>query len=189
MKKPICQFANQKAIVRVASLNKLCRYHFREGQEYDDSHLSPSGMCLAAYQAVYPFCLALLYDAKLSSKGKLIKVRCPNSKGLVLMEVTHENPLPKPLFLFKEKLESLVRVFRPFELPTKRIKIKIIDQKGCPKKYQKGQVFRFNLWNQKEICPAGFAQIYPFLTQAKVNTKVLVPCPDEEVAVYEIKKK
>lgn len=189
MKKPVCQFECQNIEVKVASLNKLCRYHFRQGQKYDQNHLSPSGLCPAAYQAVYPFCLALLYNAKVAPKGKPIKIRCPNPNGYILMEITRKNYLPKSVLFLKEKLENFVKIFRPFELPTNQIKIKIIDQKGCPKKYQIGQVFNFNLWSQKEICPAGFAQIYPFLTKAKAKSKILVPCPDDNVAVYQITKK
>jgi uncharacterized repeat protein (TIGR04076 family) len=106
------------------------------------------------------------------------------------MGVTKEDALPKPILFLKRNLEKiLAKIYRPIDLPDRRINIKIIDQKNCPKRYQIGRVFKFNPWNRNEICPAGFAQMYPLLTQPKTKAKIFVACPDDNVVIYQIIKR
>jgi len=182
--RPICLFNFGGSSVQVASLCKSCRYHRHLGQKYDPAHLSPQGLCLSAYQTAYPYCLALLYNADL---GKKVIVRCPNPKNYIEMEITKSPIAPTALIALKRKLLSLLaNLCRPFDLPDHRITIKIVSQKGvCPKNYSIGQTFKFNLYRQNEICPAGFYQLYPFLIQVH-KKPIFVSCPDDNVVVYKV---
>lgn len=177
-----CPFNIKEKDVIVAKLYKKCRYHRACDQKI---RLAPDNLCLSAYQKVYSYCLALLYNAKLPSP---LKIHCPNPKNYIEMEIIKSPILPKSLTLLKRKLEvAICKIYRPLDLPDHNIFIKIISQKGdCPKNYQIGKTFKFNLYDQKEICPAGFYQLYPFLKDNSYKNQ-LVSCPDEKAVVYQIK--
>lgn len=188
-KKNNCPFNLVEAQVSVACLDKRCRYHRCLGQKYSVRELGPDNLCLAAYRAAYPYCLALLYDAAIPTEKGSVQVKCPNSHDYITMEISKKPALPPFLLGLKRGLEKIVAtVYRPLDIPDSRITIKIIDQKGnCPYQYSIGQEFHFNIWGQKEICPAGFFQIYPFLTSYK-ESPVLISCPDDSGIVYQLGK-
>jgi len=173
--------------IKVVGLNKRCRYHRKKGQEYSLEQISPQGLCPAFFQRAYPFCLSLLYNGH----GGKISIKCPNKKYGLELEVYKKCFWPKISIMVKNKILKLIaKVCRPLDIPNENIYLKIVKTNTqCPKDYPLNKIFRFNIWNTNEICPAGFAQIFPYLFNLKEKEARTIPCPDDEVVTYEIKKR
>jgi len=134
-----------------------------------------------------PVCLSLLYNGHKSG----IKIKCPNKKNFLELEIYKKSFLPKTLVTVKNLLWSLITlVYRPIDIPHENIYLKIVKtNKLCPKNYSINKVFVFNIWSKKEMCPAGFAQIFPILFKLKRGGRYPLPCPDEKGITYEIEKR
>jgi len=166
-------------LVEVASVAGKCKYHRKVGQVYDLALLAPCGMCLDAFHAVYPYALSLLYGAKFRWMKDLDSViaQCPNPHGSVTMEIRRKK-------INRKKMEIL---------------IKILEVKGrCKKGLKKGEVFKMNLGDFSEICPAGMDALYPYISTLRYGGKIawakkdgtcLVQCPDHiNAVVYKLKR-
>ena len=135
-------------IVEVKSIAGKCKYHKKAGEIYTLEDLAPKGMCLDAYHAAYPYCLALSEGASFRwmKDEDPDAVFCQCSKSIVVIEIK------RPLFI--TAIEKNMTVF---------MKVSKIRGK-CPKKMKVGDEFLFNLGQkEKEICPAGFNAIFPYL--------------------------
>ncbi len=186
MTKSPCDFCS-KGEIKVAERLKPCFYHWFDNQQYSSRKLSPQGFCQAAYHAVYPYCLTLLYQND-RAKKRSFRIRCPSTTAGVLMEVSSRKISP-PLLAIKKFLEKTGKfLYRPTSMPNRLVRIKIIEVNHCPKRYFAGQVFKFNVWNPSEICPASFAQIYPWLLGKQKDLPFLFSCPDNEAITYFFKE-
>src|SRR3989338_3150185 len=129
--------------ISVASIAGRCKYHRKVGQVYNLDDLAPHGMCLDAFHAAYPYCLSLLYGAKFKwmKNKKSVIAQGPNPKGAVVMEIRRK-------IISRNKKEIL---------------IKVIEIKGvCRKGLKRGQIFKMNLGDFPEMCPAAFDILYPY---------------------------
>lgn len=177
--------------VKVADIETKCKYHKKEGAVYSVSALAPEGLCRQLFYAVYPACLAVLYNG-LPARGRLRKkgmreavAGCPAPAG-VRVKIRSEEILPPPLRMLKELGEELCkRFYRAFDAPWRRVVMEIIQAgPDCPKGYSAGDVFKFNINKKDELCPAGFATLYPYLRL--LPHSLYVHCPDYVGVTYEI---
>lgn len=165
--------------VKVVSVAGRCKYHHKIGQEYNLTQLIPPGMCLDAFHVAYPYCLSLLYGAKfkwMDDKDSVI-AQCPNPKGSVIMEI-------------RRKIINHNK---------KKIFIKIIEIRGrCMKGLKRGQIFKMNLGDYPQICPAAFDELYPYISilryggsipWSKEKDSCLVQCSDHlNIVTYELSR-
>jgi uncharacterized repeat protein (TIGR04076 family) len=110
-------------------------------------------------------------------------------------------------------IKQVVNTAVPVGIIRNRVMIKIIKKEGnCPCTYRDGDVFEFNPGNlqitkdmilslgyPKEICPAAFDSIYPFLGAYLIRQKLpwankdfrsIIQCPDHNANVsFKIKNK
>lgn len=185
--------------VMVADIATKCKYHKKKGAVYSASSVAPAGLCRELFYVAYPSCLALLYSGKpvrglLRKKGvQRAIVSCPESKGIKI-EVKVEEIFIPPLRAMKEFTEELCKfLFRPLDGHFRKIKIEVVETGfDCPKGYHIGDTFQFNTNKEDELCPAGFATIYPYLRfQKDINNNISsqsmkVHCPDYVGVTYEI---
>lgn len=181
--------------------NYKCRYHLRKNHEYkyNFNSISPKNLCVDAYHMLYPYALAFIYGAKfINSKEKeTVYLRCPNPNG-VLIKLKREPMFPKPIMYAKKRMHHFLQnIGHPIDLPFDyKINMSIEDVGGCPKKYLKGDNYKFNLWNTKELCPASSHALFPYILLLSKNKRLKwekskgignLSCPDHEGFTYNIK--
>ena len=107
---------------------------------YSESELSPQGLCLLAFHAIYPYYLTLTnggWFRWVKPKDGVI-VQCPNPKGALEMKV------------FLNNSDNTVR-------------IEILQARGnCPKGHKKGDVFVLRPDTFK-FCPKALGAFIPYL--------------------------
>ncbi len=175
--------------VSVVSHSKLCRYYQKPGRIVAKENLVPVGFCLPAYCAVYPSALSLLYDGdnfETLGKEKAADICCPNCQDYAKIQIrTKRNFFSSILNL----LEKILRfVGWPKDVLDKSIDIEVTDLKGhCLKNLKPGQLFKFNLYNDQELCPAVFYTLFPFWAMlsnkflpywTKDEKEIDIQCPD-----------
>lgn len=176
--------------VTAVELKKKCRYHRREDQTYTCDSIAPKGLCLDAFHVVYPYCLALLYDADFKGSchnaedGSKVVIQCP--LGELKMNVERVQTLPKPIKVAKTLGEKVFKkLFFPPDVPDYNIRITVSDVSDkCP--HEKGEEFFMNIRSQNELCPASFDAVYPFLDSKELE---YIHCPDHEGILYQLEKK
>lgn len=186
--------------VKVANIKSTCKYHKKKGAVYLPAAIGPKGLCRELFYVSYSGCLAVLYNGipvrgGLRKKGlKKIFVSCPNPEG-IKVEVRSEEVLPAPLRMLKEFAEEIFKIiYRPLNAPFRRVIIEVVEAgRGCPKAHKIGETFRFNTGRKDELCPAGFAAIYPHLrflsSNGRASGLLSVHCPDYVGVIYELNRK
>ncbi|MBT89495.1 MAG: hypothetical protein CMN79_03275 [Spirochaetales bacterium] len=185
--------------VKVAEIETKCKYHKETNQIYNASSVAPKGLCRELFYAAYPECLAALYSGlpekkRFRQKGTdRMVVVCPAINGVKVL-IKAEEILPKPLGKLKELVEEFCKKFyKAFDVPFRKVFIEIIEAgDGCHKDYRIGDIFEFNINKNDELCPAGFATIYPYLrflknsNKGKEGSSIMVHCPDYVGVTYEV---
>jgi uncharacterized repeat protein (TIGR04076 family) len=174
-------------LVATCGFNKRCGYCRKGEEKYDKQGLTPDGFCVDAMSAIYPYFLALLYDAKFhqgpqGEKGLMI--RCPNAHSPTLIRLS---------FKFKKErllLNILEKFFRGIGFPKDAIdKIMIAqimnENKEC--RHRLGDQFIFRMPDIRQLCPASFFSLYPFIHLYEGREKMMekddrlslgLACPD-----------
>lgn len=188
--------------VKVAHIETKCKYHREINQVYKASSVAPKGLCRELFYAAYPECLAVLYNGlpekkRFRAKGKdrMVAV-CPAINGVKVL-ITAEEILPTPLGKLKELVEEFCKIFKKaFDVPFRKVFLEIIEVGDeCHKGYKVGDRFEFNVDKNDELCPAGFAAVYPYLRLLNNSNKesgdssIMVHCPDYVGVTYEITMK
>jgi uncharacterized repeat protein (TIGR04076 family) len=149
------------------------------------------------------------FHEKESRKDSLI-LKCPAVKNFVVMEI-QKVPLPFKLKLLNI-LKKMVHPLYPAAIFNCGIRIKILETKGkCLNGHIVGDTFEFNLGNfqltskyvlnigyPRELCPAAFDNLYPYLGYVRWEGKLpwtpeaeinRIGCPDHKASVeFQIKK-
>ena len=176
----ICQKRPSRINLTTSPFKRGCRYHRCQGQTYCEDNIFPKNFCPHAYVRLYPQALSMLYSPSLVSQ----KILCPNQK--IPIEFLLSSHYSLPLFLRTLKKLSLFllnRIGLATEFPDKKILIKInhTDNK-CPCHFKNGDIFTFNIWRGKELCPASFYSMYPlYRTEALYSFH----CPDPDGVSYQ----
>ena len=170
--------------IKVIGFKKKCKYHKKKGEEFHREQLTPSGLCLHAFHAAYPYCLGLLYDIKNENKDSII-IKCPNPMNTVTLKVyriPNKNIIRKIVNILKTTISKLTGFSAdPMD---KYVYIEILENNKCPKNYSVGQTFEFNL--EDGFCPASFDAIYSSILSQKTNL-IRATCPSmAEKIIYEI---
>lgn len=174
--------------VRIVSHSPLCRYYQNPKGVVSFENLAPRRFCLPAYYVTYPYALSLLYDGNDFNKlGKeyMADISCPNNSQVKIRVRTQRN-IFTPLLNLLEK--SLRWIGFPKDVLDKTIKVEILGLAGdCPRNLEEGQRFNFNLYDNQEICPAVFYNLFPYLIMfsrrffpywTKENRHIDIHCPD-----------
>jgi len=180
-----CSADNPQINLITKKFGKICKYHKRAGQQYTSDDIVKD-FCFEAFYTAYPYCLALLYNAKFPNK-KQITLSCPQEKGIDFTINRHRAwSLTTGLGLrLLKKLSQ--KLSYPLDIEDYQLTIKIIANHGtCPKKYPVGKTYQFNIRRLNELCPAAFYQLYPFFFSGVKNVKL--HCPDHQGMSYLIKK-
>ncbi len=177
--------------VSTRSFHKKCGYCKSAKVAVGREGVSPQGFCIDAFYAVYPYLLALLYDAKFDfrSGAKALVIRCPNSASPSFIKVSFKRKKLKPL------LNILEKTFRALGSPKDAID-KIMtaevlhENKDCL--MPAGSGFALRIPDIRQLCPASFFSLYPFLYAHKKDPGAGLPqmsfsCPDPKTCVtYEV---
>ena len=200
-----CNFTTEGTCVTVIKKEGRCNYH-KAGNFFDIKEFGPKGLCIEAYHSVYPFCLGMLYGADLfgNKEAENNLAHCPSADNYVVMKI---NSAPLPLRIKALNIvKSFVNSFYPVAFSKRRIFIEIVEVTGvCPKNHKTGEMFEFNLGNlqltknviislgyEKEMCPAAFNSLYPFLGWYSITKKMpwaqkdsqsVLQCPDHKANV------
>ncbi|MFH1379696.1 MAG: TIGR04076 family protein [bacterium] len=197
-----CRYCIDELPVRVviSDIETKCKYHMCTGAVYESSALAPRGMCRELFYAAYAPSLAVLYNGKprrwnLRTKGvEELTASCPHPQGIRVC-IRSQEILPAPIRILKEICEELLKIiFRPLDGHFRRVGIEVIQgSPHCPKAYKKGDTFQFNTNKRDELCPAGFAAIYPYVRILKSakdrgssSGTMKIHCPDHVGVTYEI---
>jgi uncharacterized repeat protein (TIGR04076 family) len=185
----VCNFAlnNGRRLV-VENCEKPCRYH-KAGNYYDFHHIVPPGLCPEAFHAIYPQCLGLLYKGDFGGLDSL-KASCPKPDGVVF-EVKR---IKQRSFWRRggQVLRKLLSKVYPAEVLDYDIKISPVEIKGnCDKNIKIDTEYYFNLYNTKELCPAAFDSLFPFVftssfvseNNIKTNRLGFLACPDHKTNI------
>ena len=189
--------ADLKGVIMHARLShKKCGY-CRTGKElYGSDMLSPKGFCVDAFYAVYPYLLALLYDANLSggpfAEGLII--RCPNSDKPALIKVKFRY---KKTMAILNLIENISRAIGfPKDAIDKVVMLEVVGDNGqCSLK--NGELFKINIPDIKNVCPAAFFSMYPLINICLRNIqqsarqaeddKISFLCPDPKTnIIYDV---
>ncbi|KKR03872.1 MAG: hypothetical protein UT30_C0017G0011 [Candidatus Uhrbacteria bacterium GW2011_GWF2_39_13] len=199
----VCKYCiDEKAAckIKVARIETKCKYHCCPGLVYSYDKIAPAGICRELFYSVYPECLSLLYSGKprklLPRKKGMTKIMasCPAPDG-VKVEISVKDIFPPPVRIIKEITEEICKfIYRPLDGHFRRVFIRIIDKgNACPKNFLPGSIFEFNTIKKDELCPAGFAAIYPYIKTFYSTHKdgempeIKIHCPDYVGVTYEIK--
>ena len=195
----ICEITIRKTNLITGPFCRTCRYHKKQRQCFNPDQLFPRGFCPHAYQAVYPYALALLYNAKYpdvdGGASRAIQVRCPGDSSYLEMKLSVEYLYPELLRKLKDSAIAFFhRLNVPAEYPDKNVIIEIGDvHDECPLHIKKGDRFKFNLFNRKELCPASFYTLYPVLiasSSGDVGSRcTAIHCPDPAGIFYDIENR
>lgn len=195
--KSVCEINVQDTALKTGPFCRTCRYHKKQGQSFQSGGLFPRGFCPHACRAIYPYALALLYNAKYpDSSGKpvsWIKVRCPGFDSYIETKLSVENLYPASIRKLKDTaIEFLHRFNVPAEYPDKNVIIEVCAVRGeCRFNVKQGDRFKFNLFNRNELCPASLYALYPVLvsTSGGRMEKASVHCPDPSGVFYGIENR
>lgn len=192
-----CTITFDRFALTTGTYKRSCRYHRKQGQSFRGEDLLPKGLCPHAYRVAYPYCLSLLCDARYPRANgpdpqRTVQVRCPASEHSVELTLTVRFTLSAPVRMLKRlAIRTLQAVGIGGEYPDKDVLLEVSRvSKGCPQGLKEGQVFLFNIWNRKELCPASFYALYPILIQqpghgqALQAENCLLPCPDPAGVFY-----
>ncbi|MDO8602379.1 MAG: hypothetical protein Q7O04_00825 [Candidatus Omnitrophota bacterium] len=184
--------------IKVVDIQRGCKYHKKKGELYSASAIAPEGLCREIFYEAYPSCLALLYNGvpvnmRPRKKGtEEMIVVCPAPEG-VKVRIRSEEILPPFLRILKEFMEEVLKkVYRAFDIPLRNVIIEVMEAgPACPKGYKTGDRFKFNISRRDELCPAGFALVYPYVRSLpgiknKNQGSFCVHCPDYVGVTYEI---
>lgn len=186
--------------VKVVDIETKCKYHKELGHVFNMQDLAPKGLCRELFYAAYPKSLAVLYNGrpnrgKIRSKGiNQMVTACPAPNGVKVRIRTEERL--HPIFrMIKELIEEFMKfIHRGYDAPFRNVTIEVAEVGTyCPKGYQEGDMFKFNINKQDELCPAAFATVYPylkFLDNEKNKTgrskTMKIHCPDFVGVTFEI---
>lgn len=192
----ICGVSFDELKLKTGHYKRTCRYHRKPGQEFGSGQLYPKGCCPHLYIAVYPYALSLLYDAEyVQSDARVdrkITICCPSATNNVTVEVGIKWAFPYIVrWLKAAAIKTLQFLKIPAEYPDRDVLLRVIEVKGnCPLYIKKNDVFKFNLHNRQELCPASFYNLYPALlkcaTGFESNKDITTPvhCPDPYGVFY-----
>lgn len=174
----ICCNKGSKLKIKVVGKKGVCKYH-DIGQEFSMDEFVHGDFCWHAFHAIYPYALALTYDAEFTWMKEIdpeqVIAQCPSVSNTVIIQAR------------RRRLDERLR----------KVDLEIVEVKGeCPYGMKKGQKFEFNLGDFRGICPAGFNSLYPFLLSFLQDEKIsqcsepfVVRCPDHlNLIDYEITK-
>jgi uncharacterized repeat protein (TIGR04076 family) len=193
----ICELNIKDTALKTGRFCRTCRYHKKQGQSFKLDQLFPLGFCPHAYRMIYPYALALLYNAKYPTDDGMpfafIQVKCPNLGSYIEIKLTVEYLYPALLRKFKDVAIRLLHWLNvPAEYPDKNVIIEVCATDGdCRFNLKKGDKFKFNLFNRSEICPASLYALYPLLISPP-NGKAkscFAHCPDPSGVFYEIENR
>ena len=167
--------------------NKRCGYCRRGKEKYDKQGLTPGGFCVDAMSAIYPYFLALLYDAVFPQDPSVhegILVRCPNANSPTLIRVSFKY---KKLRLLLNILEKFFRYIGfPKDAIDKMMIAEIMNEnEEC--RHRLGRRFIFRIPDIRQLCPASFFSLYPFIhlyargkkvSEADGQLALGLACPD-----------
>ncbi len=185
---PYCSDAGS-LLVATRGFSKKCGYCRRAGKKYDRQGLTPGGFCVDAMNAIYPFFLALLYDAQFLQGAPVpegLLVRCPNASSPTLIGLSFKYKKLRPL------LNILEKFFRSIGFPKdaidKTVFVEIVNEnRECC--HRLGQRFMLKIPDTRQLCPASFFSLYPFIhlyargEKAKGASECLaldLACPDPQ---------
>jgi len=185
--------------LKTGPFSRSCRYHRSQGACFDGCSLCPKKMCPHLYRVAYPYSLSLLYDGIYpagngSPSMRSVICKCPSCDTSVEINIHVAYTLPFLVRkLKKAAIQTLQFVGIDGEFPDRNIILKVNRVAGhCPRGLVKGQSFRFNLWDKKELCPASFFNIYPILmasaekiAETNNTNRGVVNCPDPFGVFYE----
>lgn len=185
MKNSICAVSFSEAVLSSGHICRTCRYHKKQNQQYTGGSIVPKGCCPHLYKACYPAALSLLYGASYK-RTAMTNVFCPSDGTKVEASVFAKPLYPAFLrFLKRFAIRLLQKLNIPAEFPENGVLIKISNVKGvCAAGMKEGNVFTFNLFNKKELCPASFYNVYTSLVGGFSGKKhgaaegTPVHCPD-----------
>lgn len=173
--------------ISVKEFKKKCGFHKTGREAYTETQLGPHDFCIDAYYTIYPYLLALLYDANF--KDELI-LKCPNLLEPIYMKLKVRYKKIKPVL---NVLEKTLRVLgSPKDAIDKIIQVEIIKpSKSCKYKFTNKTLFSFIIPNIHEICPASFYSIYPSIYLYCKNNNLLwgntdecnILCPDPKSSI------
>lgn len=188
----------EKIIVRTEEVIFPCRYHIDKRPLGED--LLPGGFCMHIFQRIYPFVLAMMYNAPVADK---ISLNCPLNNCCVTLKLrkTGKNRsvlLSRPLNVLRKIFETF---FYPVDIIDYDFVVSVIDIKNNSSncRLSKGGDFPVNLGSRDHICPAAFHAMYPYLSLAECGKAMvwgkqtsnsnLMPCPDCVGVVYSVSGK
>lgn len=189
--------------VKVSEIETKCKYHKQIGRVFKMEELAPQGLCRELFYAAYPKSLAVLYNGmpnrgKFRTKGiNQLVTACPAPNG-VRVRIRTEERLHPYLRMIKELFEEFLKwIFRAYDAPFRKVSIEVEEVGSyCPKGYQVGDRFQFNINKQDELCPAAFATVYPYLkfleNEKNVTGKsksMKVHCPDFVGVTFDVNAK
>lgn len=175
----ICDIEFQDQCVYVVDFKKACKYHSKRNEVLSKKSLSPKGMCPHLFHRVYPYALALLYNANLIElrQNRPITIVCPALKSSVSIEVYRErqNSLAEMTKNFLKGILVLLNLHcNPLYY---RVFMKVIKTTGrCRYSHNENEIFEFNIGDSAELCPAAFDAIFPQMLKQEGNLPVM--CPD-----------
>lgn len=180
----LCDFYRTRSfdefLVKVVGWKRSCRYHRKIGQILNFENIVPKDFCIFAYHSVYSYILSLLYDGKVRNNNGLVKVFCPGTDSYICMDIQTKKRKFVGVYNLAEKCFRMIGM--PQDIIDKEVDINVSDVKGvCPKNIKKGSVFKFNIADQLELCPASFNTMLPFIMSKLGNSKknIMVQCPSE----------
>lgn len=189
-------FSYEKQHIKASAVKSPCRYHSSPGGIV---RVAPIGLCLDAFHAIYPYALAMLYDANFKNDGahSSVSICCPSPKYKVVFKIKRVQAVSNGIKVLKN---ILAKIFETFFYPIDVINYKVIYtvsgiQGKCPAGHKIGEQFEFNLWDKEELCPASFHSAFPFLLLENQGISFRwkdgseaceVSCPDCQGAVYQL---
>ncbi|MEK7691551.1 MAG: TIGR04076 family protein, partial [Bdellovibrionota bacterium] len=173
-----------------------CRYNAKPAKGIK---AGPVGLCQDAHHAIYPYGLARMYGADFGNGvDSDVSINCPGTASEVVFRIRRTTALPRLLgALCSVAAKAFGRIFHPVDLKEYRVSYIVERVAGkCPAVHAKGDRFEFNVKRRKELCPASFNALYPYIFLKKRgqvfdwagsgDVGVSVPCPDCMGAVYEL---
>ncbi|MBI5562816.1 MAG: TIGR04076 family protein [Deltaproteobacteria bacterium] len=189
--------APEQYSVDAETLRGPCRYHKRP---VDNLKTGPEGLCKDAHHALYPYALELLYDGipPDADRGALT-VNCPGVTNKVVFRIEKRGAMPRWLKAARDAAAKIFEVaFYPVDLMDGKVTYAVDRVDGsCPAGHRAGDVYGFNAGDKKELCPASFHAVYPYIFLKKRGAAFdwsagddagkatdSAPCPDCMGAVY-----
>ena len=197
-KKSVCEISIEDTALETANLCRTCRYHKKERQIFQSGQCFPRGFCPHAYQKIYPYALALLYNGQYpdgDGSKRHVTVPCAGGDDHIDIKLSVQYLYPKILRALKDSAVTFLHALDvPAEYPDKDVIIEVVDVCGrCAHNLKKGDRFKFNLFNRQELCPASFYALYPVLVSPSEKTspghEVLAHCPDPLGASYRVQNR